>query len=148
VYSSLAGLTDAIAFVRKSDSKLPRLSGKFAAACSVIPATQQYSYFAPQVCSEFRLQVKLANSKTGHTKDVKFDLSSEAELLLSSLNTTAQDDVPAKAVAASYAAYALDNDQQYDFAEVEVQAEFMPRIAKALTQPRRWVTTHNFYFKR
>lgn len=148
VYSSSAGLSDAIAFVQKSNKKLPKLSGTWRSICSTVPATQQYGYFAPQVCSEFRLLVKIGNGDTGEVKDVTFPLSSEAEVLLSSLNTSAQDEVPAKAISAAYAAYALDQNRDFKFARVAVQAELMPKLAQATTEKNRWVTIRGYYFMR
>jgi hypothetical protein len=147
-YSSAAGLSDAIAFVRKSQSKLPKVTGTAGSIFSVLPALQQFGYFAPQVCSEFRLRVRLGDSSTGQVKDVEFSLSSEAELLLSSLNASAQEERPAKALSAAYASYALDQERSYDFARVYVQAENLPPLERATEFKRKWVTIRGYYFMR
>jgi hypothetical protein len=148
VYSSLSGLTDAIAFVRKSDEKLIPISGLAGSILSVVPARQQFGYYAPQVCSEFRLLVHLGDSKSQKVHEVRFPMSSEAELLLSSLNSQAQDEAPAKAIAGAYASYSLDHDRSCDFALVYVQAEIIPPLNVAATQKPHWITVRGFFFKR
>jgi len=148
LYSSAAGFSDALAFVRKSKTKMRKLSGTLGAVCSVMPANQQFGYFAPQVCAEFRLLVRLGDSRTGAVKDVKLHLSSEAELLLASMNTATQDDLPAKIISAAYASYAMSQEPNYDYARVYVQAELMPPLDHVDAFKRQWVSFKGFYFKR
>ena len=114
----------------------------------MVPATQQFGYFAPQVCSEFRLLVHLGSSQSGEKRDVHFSLSSEAELLLSSFNAQAQEEVPATVIAGSYAAYALNQHREFDFAFVEVQAEYLPPISEAAKEKPTWLTVRGYFFKK
>jgi len=75
-------------------------------------------------------------------------LSSEAELLLSSLNASAQEELPATVIAGSYASYALNKHRQFDYAFVEVQAEYLPPVSEATTKKPTWLTVRGYFFKK
>src|SRR5688500_5373267 len=91
-YSGAAGLSDAVAFVRESEDKLPMMSGPLGSAATCVPAGFSFGFYAPQVCAEFKLTMRLGDSKTGKVRQVSLQLGPEAEMLVSSLSSSAQEE--------------------------------------------------------
>jgi hypothetical protein len=144
-YSAIVGFSDSLAFVKKT-KKLTPVSGLLGQVAQCLPSDQSFGYFAPQVCSEFRLLARVGSSRTKEVKDVEIKLGAEAEMLISSLSNQAQEDDGAKAIAKSFALYALRKHPKFDYADVRIQAEWTPPIAEAKTRKPAWETVQEFYF--
>lgn len=147
-YTATAGFSTALEFVQKSGRKLPMLSGPLGQLSQLVPAGTGYGYYAPQVCSEFRIQMRLGNTNTRSVRNATMRLGPEAELLVSSLSSSTQNDSMAKAVAGTFASYGFTQNQDMDAAEVRIEAELMPPIMFATQRKPEWVALKTYYFKR
>ena len=147
-FSALAGFSDALAFVRGDKSKLDPLAGQLGSFAQLIPAGTSYGFYAPQVCSEFRLEMRLGNSKTHQVRHVTLSLGAETAMLVSSLSSSSQNEGMAKAIATSYASYGFTREKGADSAEVRLEVELMPRLKDAATGKREWRRIATYYFKR
>ncbi|MFI5385941.1 MAG: hypothetical protein ACHQ50_07455 [Fimbriimonadales bacterium] len=147
-YSATAGFTDALAFVRGDKDKLTPLPGTLGSFAQLVPSGTSYGFYAPQVCAEFRLRMRLGSTVTRETRDVSINLGSETAMLVSSLSSTTQEQPMAKTVAASYASYGFTRNPWADSAEVQLEVELMPRLSEATTRKAEWVTMSRFYFRR
>lgn len=147
-YSASAAFTEALAFVRGTEDKWPPLSGAVGSVAQSLPSSTGYGFFAPQVSSEFRLLTRLGNSETGEVRELIMTLGSEPQMLVSSLNNSAQDSAAAVSIALTYASYGFARYEGYDSAEVLLQAEALPPLRTARTAQKTWRTLTTFYIKR
>ncbi len=147
-YSASVGFSDALAFVRKDTQILAPPKGNLASLSQFLPSGTSYGFYAPQVCSEFRLKMRLGESATGIVRDVKIDLGPESSLLVSSLSSSSQNSNVAKTIAASFASYGFTRDTNADSAEVTIEVEIMSPLSEATMRKAEWVTFTKFHFKR
>ena len=147
-YSAIVGFADALHFVRPSVKSLTPMHGPLESFSKLVPAGVGYGYYAPQVCSEFRLRMQLANSKTGEVRASTLKLGAESSMIAASLGMSSQDAQTASAIATSFASYGLTRDGNADAAQVRLEAELIQPLHEAKRKKNAWIPLFTFYFKR
>lgn len=148
--SASKGLAGALAFVMTGEDEagelpLPR---PVQVALSVAPADFGFGFFAPQVCSEFKVAARVGSLADGSVRPVEFRFGPESQLLVGSLSSSAQDDEGARAIATSVASYSLSRTPESDSVEVSILAEDLPLLRDATKERSKWQLVKTYLFKR